>query len=452
MNLITKKLTSGLLIPALLLSVFCLYRCSSAPLQPTTPPASTEKVTKVLHVEEEEPDEAKYNETLEALVYGLLEISQDLEFRHIVNQEVEKQFDGDDNVLFRVLDAAAHEADIEMKSAFQKAIEAHASEDPEQYLQLLDGAIQGFDYFEEKAYPQIYIPFVEQVDLEAKPIIALNIGEGGSEIPAYQLNADGRLSEQMIDEAYAKENLVWVVSMNESIDSEQELDEHMNPSGQETLLSTTQADQPDRTPTNSTGSREWAPESVGRIYLERIKIIDKKEPWYNGRCDFSCAYLHFQMPPSPGNYPCTPTVNNFEETRYYDDIVNVSNSQLNTWITGMYIAFADDPNNNLDIRTEVTADEGLFLLFWEKDKKNKFRQEFSYVSTCNDFTYSVVSKEPIYGATTNWSRPVTLTGNTTYLNPTYTTFPTTNQSLTSEDEQEFDYSGNIFVFKYTSNN
>ncbi len=85
--------------------------------------------------------------------------------------------------------------------------------------------IDGTDFF-----PQIYIPFYEELKAEkmnsnarvlttdSDPVIVLFSGDDSQDVfPAYQLSDSGELEEAgfMVDEEFAMNNEVWVISLNE---------------------------------------------------------------------------------------------------------------------------------------------------------------------------------------------------------------------------------------------
>lgn len=83
--------------------------------------------------------------------------------------------------------------------------------------------IDGVDY-----YPQIYIPYFDEMTArrsqgrmatDQNPVIVLYLGDESQEVyPGYQLNTNNEFisTGQMIDEEYALNNEVWVISLNET--------------------------------------------------------------------------------------------------------------------------------------------------------------------------------------------------------------------------------------------
>ncbi|MEP4670903.1 MAG: hypothetical protein ABJZ91_18920, partial [Cyclobacteriaceae bacterium] len=86
----------------------------------------------------------------------------------------------------------------------------------------------------EGIYPQIYIPYFENhtesegisngrsANADASPVIVIYTGdESKEEWPGFQLNESGELTDVgfLINENYAEENEVWVISFNERIEN-----------------------------------------------------------------------------------------------------------------------------------------------------------------------------------------------------------------------------------------
>ncbi|RMG30075.1 MAG: hypothetical protein D6730_02900, partial [Bacteroidetes bacterium] len=286
-------------------------------------PASKTKNVQVMHVEETDPEDTHYNIVLETLVYGLLELSKDKAFRELVIGEVRKQFDGDYNVLLRTLNEVCKAERINLRSEFEQSINRYSLANKEAYLQLSDEAILGFDYNGEKAYPQIYIPFFEQINLDEEPILVLNLDNGEPTAPAYRLNKSGALEEIWVDESYAQKHHIWVISMNETVGSEADIARLVH-NGNE-LPRDSEKIRPSET---ASASREWNV-SVGPIFIHRIYITDKKESWLNGKAEVSYVSNQFYMPnPASYYYPCTTFAP-------YNGIPfkKVGSGDLNKWIT-----------------------------------------------------------------------------------------------------------------------
>lgn len=117
--------------------------------------------------------------------------------------------------------------------------------------------IEGVDY-----YPQIYIPYYEEAIARRNqsdsglPVLVFFVIDGETEeYPGYQLNEEGELVElnYLIDEEYARNNEVWVISLSESYFGGSE--------------------------SSRSGLRELLGESAK---VDRIKVKQHKESWAAG--------------------------------------------------------------------------------------------------------------------------------------------------------------------------
>ncbi|NJN40912.1 MAG: hypothetical protein HC811_00370 [Flammeovirgaceae bacterium] len=142
-------------------------------------------------------------------------MNKDKEFRSILYSFVEEAFDGEHNVLFKHLmeetKNPTHARMLGNKLVGEK-------------LDILNAFsnIKGKNY-----YPQIFIPFYDELKAKGKlstkdPVLVVyTIDSQNSIYQGYSLDTDGNLIEtQDVSEAFAKENEVWVVSLNERVDNE----------------------------------------------------------------------------------------------------------------------------------------------------------------------------------------------------------------------------------------
>lgn len=128
----------------------------------------------------------------------------DKNFREFLYGEIEKQFDGDYNVLIDVL----LEKNVSSKS---KALE---------FSKRTTDAMQ-----DQGVYPQLFIPFYEELKAEGTlgskdPIIVFHTSdETIREYPGYILNDKDELQklEYLISEEFAMKNEIWVISPNERV-------------------------------------------------------------------------------------------------------------------------------------------------------------------------------------------------------------------------------------------
>lgn len=150
------------------------------------------------------------HEQLFILGKSVNKLMQEEEFKSFVYTEIEKKFDGDYNILFKNIDDKFRTAEV-LKS---------------------EEALNSKGFFENlNRYPQIYIPFYEELKRKGKlgkkpPVILIYTDEHeNGEYEGYNLERDGSLNRLnfMINEKFAENNEVWVLSLNERVDENGEL-------------------------------------------------------------------------------------------------------------------------------------------------------------------------------------------------------------------------------------
>lgn len=158
-----------------------------------------------------------------------LRLSRDQSIKQTIYSEVEKQFDGDYNVLFESLLSETMNLEENPNSRITSAMSE------EDYSSVLD-ALQAFKGIDgEDFYPQIYIPYYETLEeqgvsagsrlasSESNPIVVIYDGdESQTEWTGYRLNVANELEDVgfPITVEYAENNEVWVISINERTGSE----------------------------------------------------------------------------------------------------------------------------------------------------------------------------------------------------------------------------------------
>jgi hypothetical protein len=177
---------------------------------------------------EEKVDYVKSN--LKNIGTKLALLVNDESIKEFVYEQVERRFDGDYNVLIEHL----------IDSIGQSYSAGRISSISAKSIQEIDLSLEQFKGIgQNNYYPQIYIPFFESLQIrrigqsnaklamEKPPLFVLYAGNESQEIyEGYQLNDDGELAEIgiLIDEAYAQNNEVWVISLNERVNNEGVID------------------------------------------------------------------------------------------------------------------------------------------------------------------------------------------------------------------------------------
>ncbi|MGI6338684.1 MAG: hypothetical protein ACOXZV_04810 [Bacteroidales bacterium] len=244
----------------------------------------------------QEPD--KVHEQLYVLGKSVNMLMQEAEFKSYVYDEIEKKFDGDYNVLFK---------NVENKFPSAEILKSEESKSSKGYFDNL------------KRYPQIYIPFFEELKRNGKlgkksPVILIYTDEIESgEYPGYTLEKNGSLKRLnfLIDEKYAENNEVWVLSLNERVDENGELltDFITFPSASALTLTLASATPDDEiyslsskgtmacTPPLKPGKVEVYPSSPNSVYLEWEDVSN------------AAYYKIYRDKDYSGNYSYVKTVN-----------------------------------------------------------------------------------------------------------------------------------------------
>lgn len=153
-------------------------------------------------------------EEIHSLINNIVKLSANSEFKQLVYDEVSKRFDGDDNVLLTNLNGKSlKSASIDQK--YGSVVSA-----------LKDKGL----------YPQIYIPQFEEGRLKSaksdSPIYiidGLNANDSTKQFKSVYLDENGEIRETdfLIDENFARNNEVWVISYNERVDIDGESSENL---------------------------------------------------------------------------------------------------------------------------------------------------------------------------------------------------------------------------------
>ena len=149
------------------------------------------------------------------------------DFRTLLYQEIEAQFDGDYNVLIEAL----AEMNSGSSTVGSQMITALGSET------VFNNALHAFKELEgesDKYYPQIFIPSYEELKAKHEtgelpdlfstthtPTIVIHVEDQDNQlVTGYQLDSEtGELVAlaNLIDEEYSTQNEVWAISVNEKI-------------------------------------------------------------------------------------------------------------------------------------------------------------------------------------------------------------------------------------------
>lgn len=344
----------------------------------------------------------KNESMLNTVALGLLDIARDKNFRAEVYQEVGKQFDGDDNVLLKTLQEKR-----DLRTVFSQSLSNNRIVDHKVTSQIgyeygfyettdqLEKAINGFVMDDEVWFSQIYIPFAENINADELPTIVVGTEDSEDCVAlGYKLLKNNGFDIIEVDESYAKEHLVWVVSVNEVVNNEGIIEEEMIPN---------------RNPNNARNPEIFASTSS-------FKISDKKECWLCGKAEVSLRWTNINLAGSG----CS---NNIFHSRIL--LGKVGNSSLNDWInsTCALVYISNGATSSLD------PNEHILLIMYEYDK-NKKEKEVIFNPCYHSYYYR--SKQSHYMAL-----GVNDLKYSDFVNPPNATFPLTWAYLQKQSGNEY---------------
>lgn len=293
--------------------------------------------------------ESKYDSIMKAGAYGLIDIMKNLPQKQLINSAISKQFDGDDNTLFRSVDTMFNQNNLNLTSIMTNSCNNNGFGG---FAYLIPEVINGFKYFEDTAYAQIYIPFYESYNVNALHSVCFNLDDDES-LPGFVL-VNGNIVNTNITENFASEHPVYVVSANEIVNNKGQL-----PSKQSFSL-------------NSRGTKQLT------LYATKFKVSSKNEKWGNGRGEIENIFVHYQVSTLTNIYSNTGFCKKIKKT------------DINKWISP-------------DDRIEIFFGDGFWwesgksswILLYEKDKRRKYQKHIKPKGTNWDIYYT--SKEDQYG-------------------------------------------------------
>ena len=194
-------------------------------------------------------------ENLKAIMKEMGPTLKDHSFKILIRNEVAKKFDGENNVLIKTLFANTIYSQRFNTDKMSKALGAFKN---------LGG---------ENLYPQIYIPFFEKHQANRNNTSARNSShedgyieffiydgnEGPTSVPSYIYNEEGDIipTGTIVNEAYASNNEIYVISINETVDNDGEIPPPI---------------------VNSTSQTQ----SLVNFRIKDLTIKDNKESWLGG--------------------------------------------------------------------------------------------------------------------------------------------------------------------------
>ncbi len=317
---------------------------------------------------------ARYH--LGVLSQSLFGVVNNHDFRRMVHAEVEKETTGETTVLFSTLFKRIKAEKPSLLDDMQQYVT------PEEFTKSQQ-AFWGID--DNILYPQIAIPFYEEIKLKNKsdldegssPIIVTHPIKNQETVKGYIVNDYGQaIGTKEIDEQYAREHEVWVISLNETLSTPQAgmlKDCDQNPflcypdddvsSSKETKsarLADIQETQGTCTADGNPGDPRQTTTGID-VYKDRITVKSHKEPWYDGRSE---VWLAFSSVWEGGSDPKAIGVKDKEP--YWDPIQTVNDQVYGGNVVSSEIFHAS--RSDIDNKRVINIYE-IEISRWGKDRR-----------------------------------------------------------------------------------
>ena len=149
---------------------------------------------------------------LNAYSKSLYKVANDPDFHRILYQEANKGIEGESAVLLSTIFEILEKEKPELLTKMTEVFKLKQHQNSSQAFSGIDGKV---------LYPQLYIPFFAEIndqDKTSSPVIMVDPLDNQEIVNGYTIDADNNLVEvNDIDERYAQEHEVWVVSLHETI-------------------------------------------------------------------------------------------------------------------------------------------------------------------------------------------------------------------------------------------
>ena len=314
---------------------------------------TTTPLTQQHAARENDPEEAKYDDMVDIGYIGLRNLRNNEQFLEIVHSLVAQQFDEEDEVLLTTLDSACAANGINLKNEVMTAL-ADAGRDELATDELVSQAIGGFSYYDETLYLQVYVPFIENVSLTGIPTLAAN-HEEGAEIAGYNPGNE----EVLVDEAFAENNLTWVIGVNEIVGSNGKWIKMHGNQGKPTMI------------------------GDATIQMTHLKLTNAKEGFPNGKSELAYAMWRSGTGScNNGGYVMADLGKYWPNGGAQQGI-----SPDVSWLAPL--------SNNFLLTTPLS--QKITVLFFERDRRKKFGRTDAVVLGCPNTNVDYRSKFDPYG-------------------------------------------------------
>lgn len=310
-------------------------------------------------------DAEKY---INSAAISLLHKFNDNTFKNDLNNLVDEEFDGDFNTLFWRLNDDSNgsfKTDIENNYSSNVTLVENAIDSgnvfsselnpgvPTYYnnyystnsfiADIIDGIPFNVNSLDVEAYPQVFIYDYEDLKSNSglldTPTIAVGYTDENDELFGYKLLSNGEIEIVVVDSIYAENNLVWVISFNETAAT----DAHVDSLYSSTIFDGT-ITMADTGATDTVVLRSCiGTDPVYQVSISEICLEEDLESWFSGKSDVSVIYCHID---ESSGYPT-------DVVRIILNGLKVRERDLNKWLKAPVLKLDNiqdkmDPCENID--------------------------------------------------------------------------------------------------------
>ncbi|HHB52126.1 MAG TPA: hypothetical protein ENK75_03660 [Saprospiraceae bacterium] len=340
------------------------------------------------------------NDVLNTAAISLLDYANNHEFCTEIFEKAKEECSGDNEVLFNYINTVFPN----LKTDFESTVTRNSTNirHSQNILSEFDNLpmnirnndviknkiFDGDDLIDEKYYTQIFIPFIENFNIEQCPKGIAVASTDDDRIYGYKFEESGEVYTDVFTEEYAENNLVWVISVNESIISDELLEEYWDCIRGDTINNDTIV----RDLSDSLEVRVSPP--CKEYYISEIYLKEDLENWWGGKSDVWVigAFIN-----GNGDEVFKPT--HFEMTK-------VKEKNLNKWIK-----ISEDDGIITVSQSQSQSDPRLLcpnmiidFIIYEKDRtkekwQRKFRPWKDYATWGNETYYYYSRQNDFYSRT-----------------------------------------------------
>ncbi|HCA43308.1 MAG TPA: hypothetical protein DEP28_08655 [Bacteroidetes bacterium] len=242
----------------------------------------------------------EYDVMLNTAAVSLIEVAFDRIHSNKVYIAAKKECDGDNNVLLKYINRSINQSfkeniitstnnsiskisyDENISLKFNR-LDREIDLTLEQFNEIIDGVPLGSKTY----YIQIYIPFIDNFTSQELPSAIAVASTDTETLLGYELQSSSFIKTIEVDENYARNNLVWVVSMNETIDNEDVFSDYLDcqSGNSNSIFDINEGGETDTLVPRTQVTIEY--------YLDSIYIKQDLEKWWGGKQDIAWLFTTY---------------------------------------------------------------------------------------------------------------------------------------------------------------